>query len=415
MPNFRTFILLAKAKILRKSKAHMQLWKFVLAGITGDLAKKKILPALAQFAINNQTEVQIELIGYSRSLPDQAEINLILNQASGGEHKLSKIEYIQGEYTDPNLVTNFTNQLNENQRLVIYLAVPPLTYLDIIGNSSSIQHKQADIIIEKPFGQNKQEAEQLLDLINNQGLENQVHFFDHYLFKNPAMLSKADKTNLSFLKDKWPSAITIKVIEEEGVLNRGGYYNSIGALKDMWPHIHNLSKLIFTSLPIKPSVKPCNYEWSKVLFAQYDNYTIDVNLENSNTETFFSLKGNVKYNRRAIPIDIVCGKKLGKKETIIEINFEDETKLIWTFYPHPSLQIISPEINFTLNLERNNNLDHTNLFLNLLDNDLSKFVTPANIHHIWDTYADILKLWKKQKQEVQYYNYSNWTELVEIN
>jgi glucose-6-phosphate 1-dehydrogenase len=389
----------------------MEIWKFALAGITGDLAKKKILPALAQLAEKYQDTVQVNLIGISRSVADSAEINKILNQASQDNfHKINSIKYIQTEYNNPNLISDLLDQNIENQRLILYLAIPPVAYHPILENVAPIKNQLVNVIIEKPFGQNLSEAEEIINLITKYELQDQVHFFDHYLYKTATILTKADKSNLLFLKDRKPSFIKISLLEEEGVKNRGGYYNSIGALKDMWPHIHNLSKLIFDNIPIYPASfnNKIQYIWNKIILGQYNSYLADLEITNSDTDTFFNLVGSVVLNKNKIPLSVISGKKLGRKETQIIVEYGPVENLVWSIFPNPSLTFNGIEHNFSLNLEKNNNLDHTNLFLDLLENNYSKFIPLDDVKCFWISYQEILNVWTKQKSPLEKYNQQNW-------
>lgn len=416
----------------------MQIWKLILAGITGDLAKKKILPAIAQLAEKYNTEVQIHLIGYSRSQPDQLEIKRILNQATtSGSHKLSQIEYYQGNYDKPTLITDFSDNLHQDERLIVYLAVPPLTYSDILKNATGLEEKQVSIIIEKPFGRDLEEASKLVEIIKTNGLENKVHFFDHYLFKNATIITKADKSNLNFLKEKKLTSIKINALELEDAKNRGGYYNTIGALKDMWPHIYNLTKLVSENIPKSNphiEIEKFSFQWHKIVLGQYKSYTHDIQVDSSNTETFFDLVGSIKFSEStkedkpgkklkepSIPIKIVSGKKLNLKETSISLTFEellgkkktdhilkDSTTLFWSIYPNPSLQVTSQDSNFVINLEKNNNLDHTNLFLDLIENNNQRFTDIETIGKIWKSYEQIVQSYQNQNSKLEIYTARNW-------
>ena len=387
----------------------MEIWNFVLVGITGDLAKKKILPAISQFAEKKETEAQINLVGFSRSTPDNIEINKVLNQStSDNKHKLKSIEFVQGNYDDSTFFHKIIGELKENQKIVIYLAVPPITYLGILNSLIGIKGKNIDVIIEKPFGQNLTEAKQLIELITQHELNSQVHFFDHYLYKNATIVSKMDKSNLKILDNIWPTEIKINLLEEEDVKNRAGYYSSIGCLKDMWPHSHNLARLIFRTLPLNTANLKISFTWQKVILGQYANFVSDLKVDHSDTNTFFKIVGSLIIDGHKIPITIVSGKKLTKKETSINLSFNEQTSLNWSIFPNPNLQFTSTENEFTINLEKNNNLDHTNLFIDILENNHEKFISTDEILDTWETFDQIISKWEKQKTQIQIYNSQNW-------
>jgi glucose-6-phosphate 1-dehydrogenase len=371
----------------------MQIWKFLLLGVTGDLAKKKILPALAQFAELNQEKAHIQLIGYSRSTPDTREIEKILNQNSTSQtHCLSHISYVQGEYSDSQILAKLINTLEPNERLVTYLAVPPSVYVKFLQNSCPYTDKEIDIIIEKPFGQNTVEAQQILDVVNECSLSHKVHFVDHYLFKNAARMNKVEINNFKLLKNLTPSSIQIQALEEVGVKDRGGYYDTFGATKDMLTHLYSLLLLNLQLLTSQNS-PTFSIDPHSLLLGQYESYLDDVDLTYSQTDSYFKVNGILNLPGESCEISLESGKKLGIKRTWITTTFQDPaTKLTWKIAPEQEIVFESPEQSFVLNLKKNNKMDHTNMFEDVMERDFSRFIPKEKILEIWETTTSVFRL-----------------------
>lgn len=365
----------------------MQHWKILLLGITGDLAKLKVLPAISEFAEKNQSEVLIDLIGYSRTAPDTKQIERILDDSSSsGKHSLSSVNYFQGQYNNAAFFDGLYNATSDDEKLVIYMAVPPSVFLEFLQNSCPHNDKNIDIILEKPFGRDPEESEQILKTIHSCQLTKKVHFFDHYLYKSQMQLSKAEMLNLKNLKTKTIKEIRLQALETINIGLRAQYYEGIGAIKDMLPHLFSMLCLNLATLDKNFNLNNFeNFEVEKLLLGQYKSYPAEIGTEFSPTETYFLAKGKAG----DIEITFESGKKLDTKLTQITTVFDDDTKLIWNISPDKKLSYVSEHDSFTLNLDRNKNLDHTNMLENLLDQTQDYFVTPGQVLTSWWVFSKI--------------------------
>ncbi len=369
----------------------MQTWKLVIYGITGDLAKRKILPAVAQFAELNQEKVVIELIGYSRSKPDEEKVLDILNEnTSTKKHVVQKISYVQGNYSDSKIFFNFISDLKENERLVLYLAIPPELFTDILKNSCPYSTKEIDLIIEKPFGRILEEAERMLDIITACDLHGHIHFSDHYLFKSPTIITKSDWQRFKEIENKELNKIEIKALESIGVKDRAGYYEQTGALKDIFVHLYSLLDLglkYYSEDSDWSNVE--NFEVRDLILGQYSSYISDSNLDSSNTDTYFKINSELKINNKNIELEFESGKSLGLKNTEITMYFTDDSKLVWRINPESYLELIKGSQKLFQDLSDNEKMDHTNLFEDLLEHNFERFVTNKNILSGWKFYNKI--------------------------
>jgi glucose-6-phosphate 1-dehydrogenase len=368
----------------------MQHWKFLLYGITGDLAKKKILPALAQFAYFNQDTVTVELIGYSRSDPDPIEIGSILRaNTPNRNHAIQSITFLKGEYLSPETYFDIIGKLKEDERLITYLAIPPYTFLKILQNSCPYSHRPIDIIMEKPFGENPEQAQNILDVVRVCDLGSHVHFCDHYLFKTAAQPNYHDTQNFTGIQSEPLKKITVTISESVDVAGRGGYYNSIGALKDMFIHTYSLTKI---GLSICGSHRQVNYDSfvvKNVEMRQYKGYLSDVGVDESRTDTYFKINGEIMVDGNPVMIELTSGKKLPEKLTQIELFFIPGNVLKWELAPQQRLSLVQNDNITEINLDRSSNLDHTNLFEDMLRGSEQHFVPPSDIIQSWQIYEKI--------------------------
>jgi glucose-6-phosphate 1-dehydrogenase len=380
----------------------MQHWKFLLYGITGNLAKIKILPALSQFAAYKKNEVKIDLIGYSRSEADLNEVRSILNDNSEQKNFLNSIELIQGEYTDVNFYHQTIANLVEEQRLIVYLALPPSTFINFLQNSCPYSRYPIDIIMEKPFGENPEEAKQLLDLVEACKLHQRVHFFDHYLFKNAAILKQEDIVSIKNILNNQPvDSVSIKILESVGAGTRAGFYDQTGAIKDMWVHFVSLLQAGLKLTDQNSMDFLTQAQWQNLTLGQYQSYRDEIKNQETTTETYFDLNGT---QNSTVQVRFISGKSLAGKETEINISF-DGLLLKWSLSANIIyiFDTVLDETLFEKNLEGQNQ-DHTNLFVDLLDSNFEHFVDSSSIAGIWQQWQKVEDLRVQNQNKLMFYN-----------
>lgn len=379
----------------------MQQWKILTLGVTGDLAKTKVLPAVAEFADLNKENVQIDFIGYSRSQPDGQEIVKILDENStDGKNNLRSISFFQGEYNNTQFFDSLYSTAVEDQRLIIYMAVPPSVFVEFLRTSCPHHDKNIEIVMEKPFGRDMEEAVQILNLLKECSLNEKVHFVDHYLFKPQFWLSPAQQLNLKFLKEKAISKVTIQALESVGVGSRGRYYEQAGAIKDMLPHIFSLfnqsTKILDKSFNLE---KYENFQITDLHIARYNEYSEDTGIKDSKIDTYFYIQAKLE----SMQLIWESGKMLGQKLTLIQVEFEDGSKLNWEIAPEGKIEILSADQNLTLALDKRPSKDHTNMFKALLNYDYSLFVTHSEMLTGWWIYDKIEEKRSSENTQLEFY------------
>ncbi len=263
--------------------------RLFIFGSTGDLVKRKILPALHHipklevYAIGRKNISREE---YHKGYCPECEIQFT-----------NRLHYINVDFD--NLYEEIKNYIKEKEENYFYLSLPPDMILKVLKELVKVENNtNIRILIEKPFGSSLKEAKKLKKFIYREKLEENIFLADHYLFKD----------NIPQIKNF--SRIKIVSLEKVGLENRG-YYDSIGALKDMiQSHLLNLL-LKITRINIKEIII------KSAEFKQYKEYEQELGMKSS-TETFVKLELDYKGKK----IELITGKAFDKKLGFIEIDGE---------------------------------------------------------------------------------------------
>jgi glucose-6-phosphate 1-dehydrogenase len=238
----------------------------VIFGASGDLAKRKLIPALFELAREGTLNDSSYLVGYSRSPMTDEQYRSECYEAikkfarNGVDEALWKkleprISYFTGDYADADAyaklaesLKKFDGQFGAGGNRLFYLSTPPAAFEPIITNLGERQQQQQKggagdakvwqrIIIEKPFGRDLATAKQLNAQLYKYFAEEQIFRIDHYLGKetvqNLMVLRFANAIFEPIWSNKYIDHVQITVSETLGVGTRGGYYNTSGALRDM--------------------------------------------------------------------------------------------------------------------------------------------------------------------------------------
>ncbi|HZZ43298.1 MAG TPA: glucose-6-phosphate dehydrogenase [Tepidisphaeraceae bacterium] len=265
----------------------------VIFGASGDLAKRKLIPAIYEMARENLLPDSFALIGYARSEMSDDDFRKEFRDAVQkfartkpiDETVLKRIEssvfYLAASYDDPAGHDRLAAKLAEldqshgtSGNRMFYLSTPPETFYPIIENLGRIKTK-ADgktfqrIIIEKPFGTDLTTAKKLNDALHHDFAEEDVFRIDHYLGKetvqNLMVMRFANAIFEPIWNYKYIDHIQITVSETLGVGTRGGYYDKSGALRDMVQnHIFQLIALVAMEPPAALDARSVRDEKVKV-------------------------------------------------------------------------------------------------------------------------------------------------------
>jgi len=382
----------------------------LIFGASGDLAKRKLIPAL--FALYQQKLLpeKFKIVGFARSKMTREQFIDKIKEPScyEGEEScqpfFSHFEYFSGNYTDPEdffKLSYFIHSLEKEQELppnhLYYLSTPPAIVKNIIINLAESglieknKYKESNffnrIVIEKPFGSDYQSAYQLNNFLHQFINEKNIYRIDHYLGKETVQnILMCRFSNILFeplFNNKYVSHIQITVSESLGIGSRAGYFDQTGVLKDMIQnHLFQLLALITMEPPTSFSSHEIHDEKVKIFSAirpyqesdifdstvrgQYQKGTINndqvpaflkeegIN-PHSTTETYAAIQLLIDNWRWAeVPFFLRTGKRLKTKNTEIAVYFKQlpcslfQKTNIRNIYPNSLIFRIQPEEGISL-------------------------------------------------------------------
>lgn len=320
----------------------------VVFGVSGHLARHKLLPALSEIRRASQLPRDFKILGISRR---QLAATEVLGKAT---RNLSKhLELYKLDMESPADFTALRLKLNQlgagfsqKPQIIFYLAVPPAAVSSVINRlgKASLNTKNIKLLLEKPFGTDLKTARQLINQTNRYFQEEQIYRIDHYLAKEVAQNIAIFLGNNALFRNVWNShfieRIEILAIEKIGAEGRSDFYEQTGALRDLvQSHLmqllaltlmepgddaFDLEQLSKQRLKALKKLKPLSRgQLKKAVVAQYKNYPEEVDKPESDTETFISLDVSSRDSRwKNVDINLATGKRLSEKITEIRIFFK---------------------------------------------------------------------------------------------
>jgi glucose-6-phosphate 1-dehydrogenase len=217
----------------------------VLFGATGDLAYKKIFPALQALARRGQLDMPVVGVARSRWTLDQfkarakdsLEKHSRLDPAAYAKLR-SLLHYVEGEYCHPTTFEKLRQVLGGVKRPLFYLAIPPSRFATVIeGLAKSCSIKDARVVVEKPFGRDLASAQELNRTLHAHFPEQAIFRIDHYLGKEPVQNLIYFRFANPMIEAGWNNqhidSVQITMAESFGVAGRGKFYEEAGAVRDV--------------------------------------------------------------------------------------------------------------------------------------------------------------------------------------
>ena len=322
----------------------------VLFGATGDLVRKKLMPALYQMAKVGRLGVPV--IGVARSAWDDDRLRAYARSSVDGirsgpvdERAFSELAgaltMVVGDYSDPALYQELAVKLADAQCPVFYLAIPPSVFPDVVqGLADAGLARRGRVIVEKPFGRDVESARELHSVLAAAFEQESIFRIDHYLGKESVEGLLVFRFANTFLEPIWNrnyvAGVQITLGEAFGTEGRAGFYDGVGAVRDVLQnHLLQIVALLAMEPPIADDADAYRDEEVKVLKqispldprntvrGQYVGYLEEEGVrEASTTETFVSTSLTIESWRWAgVPFHLRTGKNMpgSATEAVIEL------------------------------------------------------------------------------------------------
>lgn len=340
----------------------------VMFGASGDLAKKKLFPALYRLtrrgllgvpvtgvAIDDWTDA--DLVEHAeQAVRDSGEDwdQGVFDALTAGMH------YVAGDYAKTETFEQLKATVGGPSHPIFHLAIPPSMFATVAGGIAGVGlNEGARLIVEKPFGRDLDSAIELNGILHEHFPESAIFRIDHFIGKEAMRNLMVTRFTNAMLEPLWNRrsirSVKITMAEAFGVEDRGAFYDSVGAMRDvMQNHLLQMVALLAMEQPVNEHSKALRDEKGKVFEAtravepahyvrgQYEGYLDVVGVEpGSDTETFGAFRLDIDNPRwHGVPFFLRAGKSMAKTVTEMTVEFAPPPKPLWL--THHEAEVLPP-------------------------------------------------------------------------
>ena len=336
----------------------------ILFGASGDLAKRKTLPALYSLFLHSNQHSEIptyRIIGYARShlTPDdikQKSKPFLSKVTDSSEESINSFfegfQYISGQYDTDEGYQEIKKNIESTENMVFYLALPPSQFVTVATKVKQVLYNprvENRLVVEKPFGKDTQSSKEMLEALSKLFKESEMFRIDHYLgkemVKNLLTLRFANLFFNSLWHRQYIDNVQIVFKETLGVEGRGGYFDEYGIIRDVLQN-HMLQMLSMVAMERPSSLDPEYIRDEKVkvlrcidsikndenvVIGQYGpgkehtGYVQEETVPSSSlAATYAAMILRIKNERwDGVPFILKCGKGLSESKSEIRVQFRD--------------------------------------------------------------------------------------------
>lgn len=442
----------------------------IIFGVTGDLAGRKVLPALYHLLKDRLLPKKVRIVGTTRQEITKDDLlkdielcvletdkvcdPFILKQFDN-IFDIVKFDPVNEE--DYSKLKVYLDTYEEKQgtcfNRLFYLSIPPQIYTPIVrllGESNlarGCSHKvgKSRLLVEKPFGYDLKSAKQLIKQTAKYFSEDQIFRIDHYLAKETAQNILTFRKHNPLFSDIWNNhlitGIELRALESIGIEGRTGFYDNVGALRDIvQSHLLQLMAITTMDLPtdmnssksiheqkikLLNKVQLAKINRGSIIRGQYQTYRQEVNSPKSSTETYVKLTVNIKSKRWAgVPIILETGKALDSKVTDISLDFrstvaQDHNQLTIRIQPDEGIgiKLLVKKPGFDNQMqEADMDFDYMKVFgqqahpdayerviVDAIRGDQSLFASSKEVIRSWEILQPILDRWQSSGEDLIIY------------
>src|SRR3954452_11701607 len=462
----------------------------VIFGASGDLTARKLLPALERLAAYGALPGEVALVGVARTPMSDEEFGAYCrDKVSGGGNPrwndlTAAARYVHGDYDDPDTYSRLAEVLSECDRLhgtagnrVYYFATPPRLFgpialsLGKAGLSVPDGDSFVRAVIEKPFGWDEESARELYADLSSAFTEEQIFRIDHYLAKETVQNLLALRFATSIFEPiwnrTWVDNVQITVAETLGVGDRGGFYETTGAMRDIVQnHVLQVLSLFLMEPPtsfhpeairdekvkLLRAIRPLDQEAEIAAGAVRGQYTRGGTREDlmpgyreepgvdplSSTETFLARRRSIQNWRwTGVPVYVRTGKRLPARITEVAMEFRRPPQLplfpgtaeglepdalvvrvqpdeglslrFGAKVPGHAFRVQKASMDFSYESFDQQSIDaYERVILDALIGDPTLFIRADEVGRSWRIVDPVLQYWSNEEQPIPLYQAASW-------